>query len=109
MTAAFMPRALARTYSSTGVPSRVRPNGFLVTSVAAAGATTRARAAHAARRNRIEFLMLSPPTGSSNPLLPAEEDERRHAAEGHQPERHRVTPLPVQLRHVLEVHAVDAG
>src|SRR4051794_28445385 len=109
MTAAFMPRPLVRAYSSTCVPSRVLPNGLLVASPAAAGPVQRARAAHAARRNPVEFLMVSPPAEPSNPLLPAEEDERRHAAERHQPQRHRIAPLPLQLRHVLEVHAVDAG
>src|SRR3954471_18786735 len=81
MTAAFMPRALARTYSSTGVPSRVRPNDLLATSPAAAGPgmrtniTTRARLARAAvvisRLPRVDEagMIMSPTRGASRKPL----------------------------------------
>src|ERR1041384_1281229 len=46
---------------------------------------------------------------ASKPPAPLEPDDRQHRAEHDHGKPERIAPGPVQLRHELEVHAVDAG
>ena len=43
------------------------------------------------------------------PLLPAEKHIRAYRRASHQRDRQGIAPLPIKLRHLLEVHAVDRG
>ena len=54
-----------------------------------------------------EFLWL-PPT-ALQPLLPAEEQIWADRRNSHQRNRQGIAPVPIELRHRLEVHAVDRG
>jgi hypothetical protein len=46
--------------------------------------------------------------GNSNPVFPFEPEQRQRCGDDDQRQRIFVAPGPIQLRHVLEIHAVDA-
>src|SRR5262245_9457011 len=49
------------------------------------------------------------PVPASEPVLPFEEDIGQRRRDQHQHDGERIAQLPVELRHVLEIHAVDRG
>src|SRR5580692_12610424 len=48
-------------------------------------------------------------TRRSQPFLPSEEQVGQHSSTDHENQRRRITPSPLELRHDLEIHAVDRG
>src|SRR6476646_11136622 len=67
---------------------------------------------HAATSTKLTILFLvivDIELARADPPLVAEPHETAYHHERHQPECHRITPRPLELRHVLEVHAPHAG